>query len=230
MTRSILIATALVLVLANGAGAGRAEEPKLFGEVGPGFTISFKDAQGNRVTHLDPGAYEIQVKDLGEEHNFHLQGPGVDFSTDVATTGEATWQVTFVDGTYMYFCDPHSNIMRGTFTVGTPPPPPPPSPPTVTPSAPVGAKLLVTAGPAATITLKTVAGKAVKILKAGGYTIVARDRSAVHNAHLLGAGVNRSTSVPFVGTKTWKLALKKGTLVFRCDVHRASMRGSVRIV
>jgi plastocyanin len=227
MTRTVLLAAALMLVLANGAGARGTAEPKLFGEVGPGFTITFKDAQGNRVTHLDPGVYEIQVRDLGEEHNFHLQGPGVDLSTDVATTGEVTWQATFQDGTYMYFCDPHSNIMRGTFTVGTPPPTPAP---TVTPSAPVGARLLLTAGPAATITLKTVAGKAVTILKAGGYTVVARDRSASHNAHLIGAGVNRATAVPFVGTKTWKLALKKGTLVFRCDVHRTSMRGSVRIV
>jgi plastocyanin len=227
MTRSILIATALVLVLANGAGAGRAEEPKLFGEVGPGFTISFKDAQGNRVTHLDPGAYEIQINDQSDEHNFHVKGPGVDVRTEVGTTGETTWQVTFQDGNYMFFCDPHSTIMRGTFTVGTPPPTPPP---TVNPSAPVGAKLLLTVGPAATITLKTLGGKAVKILKAGGYTVVARDRSASHDAHLLGAGVNRSTAVPFVGTKTWKLALKTGTLVFRCDVHRTSMRGSVRIL
>jgi plastocyanin len=231
MTRSTLIVAALVLVLANGAGAGQAQEPKLFGEVGPGFMISFKDATGNRVTHLDPGAYEIQVNDLGEEHNFHLQGPGVDFMTDVSTTGQTTWQVTFQDGNYMFFCDPHSSIMRGTFTVGTPPPPPPtPTPTTVTPSAPVGAKLLLTAGPAASITLKTVGGKAVKILKAGGYTVVARDRSTSHDAHLLGAGVNRSTTVPFVGTKTWKLVLKTGTLVFRCDVHRTSMRGSVRIL
>jgi plastocyanin len=225
---AVAAAVALALGLAGAAGGSRAEGPKLFGEVGPGFTISFKDAQGNRVTHLDPGPYEIEVKDLSDEHNFHLTGPGVNRMTEVGFTGETTWQVTFQDGNYRFVCDPHSTVMRGTFTAGTPPPPPPP--PVVTPSAPIGAKLLLTVGPAASITLKTVAGKAVKVLKAGRYTFVARDRSKAHNAHLLGGGVNKLTTVPFVGMKTWRLTLKKGTLVFRCDPHRAQMRGSVRIL
>lgn len=100
----------------------------------------------------------------------------------------------------------------------------------MTPSAPVGAKLLLTVGPTPSITLKTTAGKPVKLLKAGAYTLVVRDRAKVHDAHLLGAGVNRATGVAFTGTRTWKLTLRKGTLVFRCDPHRTTMRGTVQIV
>jgi plastocyanin len=225
---AVSIVLGLALGLSGAATGSRAAEPKLFGVVGPDASISFKDEQGNRVTHLEPGAYEVQVKDLSDEHDFHLDGPGVDQRTDVSFVGEVTWQVTFKDGNYKYYCDPHFTFMKGTFTVGTPPPPPPP--PTVKPSAPVGAKLLLTVGPQPAITLRTTAGKTVKILKAGRYTFVARDRAKVHNAHLVGAGVNRATGVPFTGTRTWKLTLRKGTLAFRCDQHRTTMRGSVRVV
>jgi plastocyanin len=218
---------ALALGVVGSAPAVRAEETKLFAEVGPEATISLRDAQGNRVSHLDPGEYEIQVKDQADEHNFHLTGPGVNQLTEVSFVGETTWHVTFQDGNYRYVCDPHSSSMRGTFTVGTPPQAPPP---TVTPSAPVGAKLMLTVGPKPSITLKTTAGKAVKVLRAGSYTFVVRDRASVHNAHLVGAGVNRSTTVAFMGTRTWKLTVRKGTLVFRCDPHRATMRGTVQIV
>jgi plastocyanin len=229
MHRTVTAASAvlaLALGLSGAATGSRAAETKLFGVVGPEASISLKDEQGTRVTHLDPGDYEIQVKDLSEEHNFHLDGPGVDQRTEVATVGEVTWHVTLKDGSYKYYCDPHFTFMRGTFTVGTPPSPTP----AITPSAPVGAKLLLTVGPKPSITLKTTAGKTVKVLKAGAYILVVRDRAKVHNAHLLGAGVNRATAVAFMGTRTWKLTLRKGTLVFRCDPHRTTMRGRVRIL
>lgn len=215
-----------VLVAAGSAPAFRAEETKLFASVGPDASISLRDAAGKPVAHLDPGAYEIQVKDQSDEHSFHLTGPGVDERTDVPFVGEATWHVTFKDGNYKYYCDPHFTFMKGAFTVGNPPPPPPP----VTPSAPVGAKLLLTVGPSSSITLKTTAGKLVRLLRAGTYTFVVRDRGTQHNAHVLGAGVNKATAVAFTGVRTWKLRLTKGTLVYRCDAHRTTMRGSVKIV
>jgi plastocyanin len=231
MSRHLLafVLVAAALGLAGAAPGAPAEGPKLIAEVGPSATISLRDAAGNRVTQLDPGPYEIEVKDLSDEHNFHLSGPGVDRRTEVGFIGQTTWQVTFQNGTYRFVCDPHATSMRGAFTVGTPPTPTP-TPPAATPSAPRGAKLALNVGPGRTITLKTVGGKAVKVLRAGSYTFVVRDRSAFHNAHLLGAGVNRLTGVSFVGARTWKLSVKKGTLVYRCDPHRTVMRGTVRIV
>jgi plastocyanin len=226
-TIAVVGVAAVALALAGSAPAVRGAETKLFAQVGPEATIMLRDGQGNRVTQLDPGAYEIEVKDLSDEHNFHLTGPGVNQITEVSFVGETTWHVTLQDGNYRYVCDPHSTSMRGTFTVGTPPAT---TPPPVTASAPVGARLLLTVGPKPVITLKTSAGKAVKVLRAGSYTFVARDRSTTHNARLLGAGVNRATGVTFTGARTWKLTVRKGTLVFRCDPHRTRMRGAVQIV
>ena len=216
-------------------------DTKLMGTTGPGFSISLRDAQGNAVTKLDPGAFEIEVDDRSEEHNFHLIGPGgVDVRTQIETTGVQTFNVTLVDGRYTFQCDPHAPSMSGAFTVGNappphpPPPPPPPSPPspppaTAKPSAPVGARLALTVGPAYKISLKTGAGKAVKLLRPGRYTVVVRDRGAIHNARLKGAGAAKATGIGFVGTKTWKVVLRKGTLVFQCDPHRTAMRGTVKI-
>jgi plastocyanin len=86
---------------------------------------------------------------------------------------------------------------------------------------------VLTTGPGFTITLRTTAGKKVTRLRPGAYTVLVRDRAASHNARLRGAGTSRATTVPFVGTKTWKVVLKKGTLTFVCDPHASSMRGSV---
>jgi plastocyanin len=229
-SRTVGVFGLAALVLAGVAGA---QETKLFGTVGPGFTISLRDAQGQPVTRLDPGEFEIQVEDRSEEHNFHLRGPGVDVSTAVETTGEQTFRVTLVDGRYTFVCDPHAVTMRGAFDVGastTPPPPPTPAPnPTTTPSAKVGARLTLAVGPGATISLKTAAGKRVTLLRPGAYTVVARDRSKIHNARLRGAGAAKATGVGFVGTKTWRVVLRKGTLVVQCDPHKANMRATVTV-
>jgi plastocyanin len=108
-------------------------------------------------------------------------------------------------------------------------PPPAPKPPTnaVTPKS----KLRLTSGPGFTISLKTAAGKAVKTMTTGTYTVAVRDRSTLHNAHLVGPGYNRRTTVPFVGSQTWKVRLARvGTLRFLCDPHASQMKGSAKIV
>jgi len=222
-----VLAAFAVLGLASIAGA---EGPKLLGSVGPGFVISLKDAAGNRVTNLQAGPYELEIDDLGEEHDFHITGPGVDESTDVSFTGKKTVQLSLLDGTYKFFCDPHALSMRGTLTVGAG------SPSSGgsgsgggTTTKPAATKLVLTVGPAFTISLKTAAGKVVKSLGPGAYSIEVRDRAGIHNAHILGAGVNRKTGVPFKGTQTWNVTLKQGTLTFQCDPHKSSMRGTVKI-
>lgn len=86
-------------------------------------------------------------------------------------------------------------------------------------------KLVGEVGPGFTIELKK-AGKDVKTLKAGKYTIKVEDKAAIHNFHLIGAGVNKSTTVSFVGDKTWTVTLKPGRYTYQCDPHAAAgMKG-----
>src|SRR5262245_38997386 len=79
-------------------------------------------------------------------------------------------------------------------------------------------KLVGPVGPGYAITVRTPAGAPVRSLKAGLYTITVRDRSGEHNFHLTGPGVNKSTSVGWVGTKAWSLRILRGkTYRFVCD-------------
>src|SRR5437867_2408989 len=154
MHRLLVVALAVAAVVLPGSAA--ADNPKLFGSVGPGFTISLKDASGNLVEHVDAGTYDVVVQDLATEHDFHLFGPGVDKSTDVEFTGTVTWTVTLADGVYHFQCDPHASVMHGAFSVGsvtgtttttTSPPPPRPK------------RLVATVGPGYTISLRNPAGR-----------------------------------------------------------------------
>ncbi len=232
MSRVAVLATAVAVAALLGAadgGAVQAQNPKLFGTVGPEFEISLRDAQGNRVTQLDPGTYDVQVRDLSDFHTFHLEGPGVDERTEVTFTGTVDWTVTFRDGNYSYHCDPHPTL-GDRFVVGNPPTA---SPPPANPPVTAKTKLLLTAGPSQVITLKTAAGKAVKTMKLGTYTVSVRDRGRDHNAHIVAPGYNRKTApLSFRGTQTWKVALKRtGTFRFLCDPHASDgMRGSAKIV
>lgn len=235
MRRLAVLAVSLFVLASLGAAGGEAtpaQATKLTGRVGPGFTISLSTEAGARVTNLDPGTYEITVDDMSEEHNFHLSGPGVDRATEIGDVGTQTWTVTLREGAYRYVCDPHQRTMRGSFTVGnvTAPPPPTPKPPSnvVTPAS----RLQLTSGPGFAISLKTAGGKAVKTMRTGTYTVVVRDRSQIHNAHLAGPGYNRATKpLAYRGTQTWRVKLARvGTLRFLCDPHAAQMRGSARIV
>ena len=235
MGRLLVLVGALFAVTslgASGGGATPAQTTTLQARVGPSFTISLSTEAGARVTNLDPGTYVIRVDDMSEEHNFHLKGPGVDRATEIVDVGTTQWTVTVQDGTYTYVCDPHQGDMRGSFTVGnvttTPPATTPPPSNAVTPKT----KLALTSGPGYTITLKTAAGKRVRTMRTGTYTVVVRDRSSIHNAHVVAPGANRFTTVPYTGTRTWKVKLARaGTLQFLCDPHaRQGMRGSAKIV
>ena len=225
MRRRLLLLTAIAVLPAPAYAL--AENPNLSGVVGPGFNISLLDANGQQVTRLDPGAFDIAVRDLSGEHNFHLYGPGVDETTSVAGTGSVNWTVTFREGRYTFVCDPHSIDMRGTFVVGNPPPEPPPPPPR--PPAPAVPQLTAAVGPANTISLRNARGVNVRTLKAGRYRITVRDRSRLHSFHLVGVSLNRKTTVAGMGTFTWTVTLRRGKLSFYSDHPRLKMRKTVSV-
>jgi plastocyanin len=229
MTRRIRL---LVFLAALGAvlalpTAAFAQTQRLVANVGQGdaFVISLRTASGGSVDNIPPGTYEIEVNDHSGMHNFHLTGPGVDMRTTEAFVGTVTWTVTLQNGRYNFQCDPHPTQMRGVFTAGTPPAPPPPPPP---PRSRV-ARLTATVGPGFTISLRTATGRRVSRLRRGRYRITVRDRSASHNFHLRGPGVNKRTSVGFRGNRTWTVTLRRGLYRFVCDPHARRMRGSFRV-
>ena len=79
-----------------------------------------------------------------------------------------------------------------------------------------------TVGPGFTITL-TSGGKKVSTLKPGSYKVTVNDKASIHDFHLFGPGVNKViTTVPFTGTKSVTVTLKKGTYTDQCDPHAAS--------
>jgi plastocyanin len=222
----VLAASATLAALASPTVA--LAQTKLIGTVADPASISLRHESGAAVTDIPAGTYTIEVRDQSVMHNFHLSGPGgVDQRTDVETTGTVTWTVTLQDkARYTFVCDPHNTTMRGTFTTGGGPPVSPPPPP----PAPRIQTLTATVGPAATISLRTSRGARVTRLRAGRYRIVVRDRSSMHNFHLLGLGVNKRTGVVFRGTTTWTVSFRKGRIYrFRCDPHAARMRGSFRV-
>ncbi len=85
-----------------------------------------------------------------------------------------------------------------------------------------------TVGPGFTITL-TQGGKSVKSLKAGTYVFKISDKSNIHDFHLTGPGVNKTTTVGGTGSSTWTLKLKEGTYKYICDPHATIMHGSFKV-
>lgn len=213
--QALLVASAAVVLAPAALDAAAAQ---LFASVGPDFSIALRDAAGAAVTKVDPGTYEVEVRDLSDFHNFRLTGPGVERSTGVEETSTSQWTVTFAAGTYTLLCEVHPSSMRRTFVSGTPPPPPPPA------TLP---RLLATVGPKSTISLRSASGTVLKAVKPGTYSIVVRDRTKAHNFHLVGNGVNRKSGLAFVGTTTWKVKLAAGTLRFFSDRAPKTVKGSV---
>ncbi len=205
-----LLVFAVFCALLVPAGASPAGPQQLVGDVGAGdaFRITLVDATGARVTHLDPGTYTLLVHDRSSIHDFHLTGPGVDVATDVDFTGDETFTVTFSDGAYRYVCDPHSTVMRGTFTVGTAPQPPAPT------------DLSGRVGPGKTISLRAADGSKLAAPTPGAFVVHVRDRSRTDDFHLAGPGVNRATGVGFRGSATWKVTLRAGRYTYRSDRHK----------
>ena len=87
-----------------------------------------------------------------------------------------------------------------------------------------------TVGPGFTIVLTKSGHKVTKLKAHTPYRFVISDRATIHDFHLSGPGIDRVlTSVAFQGTKSFTLALKKGTYRFFCDPHASIMHGSFTV-
>jgi plastocyanin len=208
-------------VLPLPAGAAPRENPVLDAIVGTNdaFQITLNDATGAKVSIIPPGTYTVVVHDNSAIHNFHLasnEDPTVDFRTDVDFVGTKTFTVTFRPATrYAYACEPHWQVMNGTFlterAAGSPPPPPPPPPPPVRRFA-------------ATVTASGMVVLSRTSVPAGRYRVTVSDRSARDNFHLRGPGVDRRTGMAFRGSAMWMVRLARGTYVYGSDRVHAKRR------
>jgi hypothetical protein len=207
----IVALTAAVLAVLPAAAAPAQPRETLRADVGPGFTIFLRHADGTAVTHLDPGEYAIVVEDKGIEHNFHLSGAGVNLFTSVENVETANWTVVFADGQiYRFVCDPHSTTMSGSFGVGNVPQPPPPP----------AVRRLSASVSATAISVKTSSGAKARVVAAGSYRISVRDTAKTQNFHLTGPGVNRKTAVAGTSRATWSVRLRAGKYTYRSDRKR----------
>ena len=101
--------------------------------------------------------------------------------------------------------------------------------PTAAAGRPASTSLLGVVGPGFSISLKTPDGLAVRHLDPGMYTISVDDRSADHNFHLSGPGVEQQTLVENVEMKTWDVQFVDGTYDYICDAHPTQMKGSFTV-
>jgi hypothetical protein len=102
----------------------------------------------------------------------------------------------------------------------------------VAPAAFAQTKLIGTVGAndSFTITLTHENGTQVGDIPAGTYEIEVRDRSALHNFHLTGPGVDLRTDVDAVETVTWTVTFQdRQRYRFLCDPHAGQMTGTFTI-
>jgi copper binding plastocyanin/azurin family protein len=212
---AIVIIAVLVGTL---AGSAHADPPTLTAIVGTndGFNITLNDASGKKVAFLAPGTYTVVVDDRSAIHNFHLASnddPTVDFRTDVEFVGQKTFTVTFRNHTrYAYACEPHWQIMNGSFMVTDSPPPPP------TPKLP-----MLSGSVSGTGAVRLVP----RVVPAGRVRLAVSDRSANANFHLRGNGVDRRTGLAFEGRKSWVVRLARGSYRFGSD--RSGLKQLLRV-
>jgi plastocyanin len=122
--RLVALASAAALVAVGiatgttGTTATTMAAPKLRGTIGPGFTVSLKNANGKKVTTLKHGKYTFVVGDKSSIHNFTLNGPGAKNKTITGTSfvGTKTMTLTLKTGKYRFYCTVHPTI-TGTFKV-----------------------------------------------------------------------------------------------------------------
>ncbi|HET6911365.1 MAG TPA: hypothetical protein VFH54_18710 [Mycobacteriales bacterium] len=79
------------------------------------------------------------------------------------------------------------------------------------------------------ISLKDPSGAPIRNLQAGSYQVKVDDESGIHDFHLTGNGVNKTTSVPGTGTQTWTVNFSPGTYTFLCDTHPTQMKSKFTV-
>ena len=114
-----LVVTGLVAAIGLGTWSTASAAPTaLKGSVGPSETITLKNARGKRLAMVARGTYRLTVTDRSDEHNFYVSGPGLRKQiTSVGFTGTKTVTLKLRPGKYAFVCTPHSDDMRGSFTV-----------------------------------------------------------------------------------------------------------------
>ena len=116
--RMLIALPAIVLAASITATSSTPATKVLRGTVGPGFTITVKNAAGKVVKTTKAGTYRLIVTDKSTFHDFHLIGPGINkVVTTVPFTGRKTVTVKLKVGRYIYMCDPHSPDMKASFKV-----------------------------------------------------------------------------------------------------------------
>jgi len=119
---ALAAAVAVAALLVPAAVQATASKTVLNGTVGPGFTITLKDASGHKVKKLKAGVYLFKVADKASIHSFVLEresgGTFEKTITSVGFTGTKTAVITLKTGKWKFYCKPHESSMNGTFTVG----------------------------------------------------------------------------------------------------------------
>ena len=171
------------------------------------------------------------MNDSATNHNFHLEGAGVNMATGITDIQEVDWTVDFGDGYYTYHCDMHPSL-TASFAAGNAPALPaaaaarasvliPVPPVSSAPSTPkialppvakssLAGTLKVTLGAKDALRV-TKSGKAVTKLTTGTYNVVVSDTSSKRDLSLrrIGGGTTLLTSKAFTGTKTVSIDLAK---------------------
>lgn len=88
-----------------------------------------------------------------------------------------------------------------------------------------GTVLTGTVGPSFSIVLRDASGARVRHLDTGTYTINVNDLADIHNFHLFGPGVERTTEVEAQGMVTWTVTFRDGIYTYQCDPHLNTLRG-----
>jgi plastocyanin len=116
MSRHLRLAVATAVASIGLLGATPSQAATYYGTVGPGATITLKNAAGVNVSRIRAGTHRFVIRDRSDDHNFHLIKPGADRRTGVDFRGRRTWSVRIRQGVrYRYVCDPHASSMRGSF-------------------------------------------------------------------------------------------------------------------
>ena len=102
----------------------------------------------------------------------------------------------------------------------------------IAPAQAAAPKVVGTVGPGFTIKLTSGGKKATK-LKAGTYTFVVADKASIHNFVLEqekgGKFEKQLTTLPFTGTKSVTVTLKKGKWKYYCKAHESTMFGFFKV-